>query len=369
MPIPRPDRYHPSMALPVRPTLTVVVVAYAAGTAATRATVEACVRDTSWPHETIVLRNAAPALTADEINRWDLPVTVWDEPANLGYAGAINAALDRADTDLVMLLNDDATPEPDAFGALVAGFHPGEPAGERISAVCASVINAGEPEETKNGTLNLAGRIIPGRFADRHQVLYPSGAAMILRRDLPFRADPDTFLYYEDVFLGLTARLQGYSPVMAPAAKVRHLHHASMHTQEAGELAFLRERNRLLTLWTVFSDATLPKLEAYWRQERELLRVAALLGKETPRAVKQAERWMQEHRTVVLQKRAAVQASRTIEDEALLAYFSYRLLPAQVPGATLFNRRAKRFCEEHGLLTWDLREESGGRYALPEAVP
>lgn len=340
-----------------------MVVAYAAGEVVTRATVAALVADLSYPHETIVLLNASPVLTRERVEAWGLPVRIEEVPENLGYAGAINWGLDHAQADIVGIINDDARAEPGALGAMMAAF--GELPTSRISAVTASIINEGEGEETKNGTLNLAGRIIPARFTDRTQVLYPSGAAMLLRRDLPFCADPDYFLYYEDVLLGLTARLAGYRPVMAPGAKFHHQHHASMHTIEADELQFIRERNRLLTLWTIFEESTLHELEPYWRQERELLRLATLMGKGKYDAVKRADAWMASHQEEVRRKREAIQALRDVEDEALLQYFSYRLLPAHIPGATVFNRRAKQFCESHGILTWDVREESKGKYPLP----
>lgn|GEM_PF-4436384 len=345
------------------PSLSVVVVAYAAGETVTQGTVEALVADTSYPHETVVLLNASPSLSRGQVEAWGLPLRIEEVPENLGYAGAINWGLDHAEADVVGIINDDARAEPGALGAMMAAF--GVLAKSRISAVTASIINEGEEEESKNGTLNLAGRIIPARFADRTQVLYPSGAAMLLRRDLPFRADAEYFLYYEDVLLGLTARLAGYRPVMAPDAKFHHQHHASMHTIDAEELQFIRERNRLLTLWTIFEDATLHELEPYWRQERELLRLAALMGKGKYDAVKRADAWMAAHQDTVRIKREAIQKLRDVEDEALLQYFSYRLLPAHIPGATVFNRRAKQFCESHGILTWDIREESKGKYPLP----
>ena len=352
------------MPLPQEPSLAVVVVVYAAGDAIARS-IAAVRDDLSWLHHTVVLHNGTPHISLAELTALAPGCEVWASERNLGYAGAINYALDHADTDLVGIWNDDAAPRLGALGAMVDAFRPGSTEGERISAVTASIINQGEPEESCNGTLNLAGRIIPARFADRTHVLYPSGAAMLLRGDLPFLADPDYFLYYEDVYLGLTARLRGYRPVMAPEAKVDHLHHASMGSVNADELAFLRERNRLLTLWTIFSDETLPKLEAYWRQEEELLRLTALVGHGKAAAVAKAKAWMKEHEDEVRKKREAIQATRTVDDEALLAHFSYRLLSPSVPGATVFNRRAKRFCEENGLLTWDLREESKGRYPLP----
>lgn len=355
--------YHPCTM--VSPTLTVVMVGYAAGPERTRQTLTAACTESSYPHQTTLLLNASPVLKADVVAGWGLDAAVVTLADNVGYAGAINWALDHCTTDLVAILNDDATVQPGTWRALVEGFGP-LPA-SRISATTAMILNAGETEESANGTLNLAGRIIPGRFADRSQVLYPSGACMVLRRDLPFRADPDYFLYYEDVLLGLAARLAGYRPTLAPAARVLHQHHASMHTIEASELAFLRERNRLMTLWTIFEDATLAKLDGYWRQERELLRLGALVGQGKLAAVERAERWMQEHAGEIAAKREALQATRQVSDDELIQYFSYRLLPSHVPGATLFNRRAKHYCESTGLLTWDLRDESRGRYPLPLA--
>ncbi|HYE77393.1 MAG TPA: glycosyltransferase [bacterium] len=338
------------------PALTCCIVVYAAGDHVATA-LAAMLADQSYPHRTILLHNSSPHVSPDELRQLPGDFEVWETSKNLGYAGAINYCLHHTapTVDLVGIFNDDAAVRPGALGAMVAAFG----ASDRISAVTASIINAGEPEERRNGTLNLAGRIIPDLIPDRRRVLYPSGAAMLLRRDLPFRCDPDYFLYFEDVYLGLVARSQGYYPAMAPEAKVDHLHHASVATMDPGELAFYRERNRLLLLWTIFGDEALRKLEPYWRQERELRRLTALVGKGNPAAIARAEAWMADNKGLVQIKREAIQYRRAVDDDELIRHFSYRLLPAAVPGATVFNRRARNYCRQHGLWTWDLLAEPG----------
>lgn len=59
--------------------------------------------------------------------------------------------------------------------------------------------------------------------------------------------DPDYFLYYEDVDLGLRGQAQGWSTVHVPGAIVEH-RHSDRTTQGTELVEVLQHRNRLLTL-------------------------------------------------------------------------------------------------------------------------
>ncbi|MEO7994117.1 MAG: glycosyltransferase, partial [bacterium] len=105
------------MPLPANPALTVVIVVFAAGEAI-RTTWDAVVADTSYPHQTILLHNGSPHVDPADLRAFP-GATVWETGTNLGYAGAINYALEKCDSDLVGIWNDDAAPRPGAFRAMV----------------------------------------------------------------------------------------------------------------------------------------------------------------------------------------------------------------------------------------------------------
>lgn len=96
------------------------------------------------------------------------------------------------------------------------------------------------------------------------------GAAAALRSHLLMKLggfDERYFLYYEDADLSWRMRLQGFRIVYARAARVRHIHQASVGHESAMH-TFYDSRNRLVTLaknasarvvmreWTLFPVAT-----------------------------------------------------------------------------------------------------------------
>ena len=89
-------------------------------------------------YRTVVVDNASSdgsrALLADRYP-W---VRVIASPANLGFAGGNNLALREVDTPYAVLLNNDAVPEPDWLGTLLATFE--EPGCERLAVVTGKVL-------------------------------------------------------------------------------------------------------------------------------------------------------------------------------------------------------------------------------------
>lgn len=201
---------------------------------------------------------------------------------NLGFAGGNNLVLDTVTSPYVILLNNDAVPEPDFVATLVRAM---DEAPDDVACLTATVLlaqrfrpaPAGEPsavvgpdgayvpDATGPVTLvNSTGNVVRtdgfgmdrGWLADAatHQppadVFGFCGAAAILRasalRDVG-TFDEDFFLYYEDTDLSWRLRLAGYQIRHCAAAVVHHEHAAS--TGEGSELfRFHDGRNRLLML-------------------------------------------------------------------------------------------------------------------------
>jgi hypothetical protein len=243
---------------------------------------------------------------------------------NRGFAAAVNAGIDAADTPYVAFLNNDCEPEPSWLQELVACLdrHP------HAAATTSKLIRANEP-----GVIDGAGDILSSYFRayargrgerdggqyDREvRVFGASGAASLWRRAV-FGSigtfDEDFFAYYEDVDLSFRARLSGYELWYAPRAIARH--HGAGTSRRAGEFAYfysVRNRwamivkdvpGRLLALnlpRLLLSESLTIGRAARERELRHVLRAYVDL-------IRSLRRW--------LRRRRAVQSSCTISTQEL----------------------------------------------------
>jgi N-acetylglucosaminyl-diphospho-decaprenol L-rhamnosyltransferase len=206
---------------------------------------------------TWVIDNASTDSTATLVRDHPVGARLLSAGSNLGFAGGAEIAVREATTPFVVVLNQDARPEPGWLAALLAPLT--APDAHRIAAVTSKVIF------TADGRLNNTGVIVgrdgygrdrgfgqpdDGRFASAEDVFAFSGTAAALRvvaaRDVG-SFDPSFFLYYEDTDLSWRMQLGGWRVHYAPDAVVRHLHAASTDVTSKS-FAFYNERNRLLML-------------------------------------------------------------------------------------------------------------------------
>jgi GT2 family glycosyltransferase len=163
---------------------------------------------------------------------------------NLGYAGALAAALSVVDTQFTAWLNDDAAPEPDWLGALE----------DALDAAPGAAAAGSRLEHGDGSPQSLGVRLTSdGHGADLTETA-PAfgfcGGAALLRTEV-LRAvggvPAGFFCYYEDTDTAWRLRLAGQDVLVVPAARVRHRHGASTGP---GSPPFHRwnERNRLLML-------------------------------------------------------------------------------------------------------------------------
>jgi hypothetical protein len=182
--------------------------------------------------------------------------------ANLGYAGGMNAGIDRAldgGADHVLVLNDDVVVEPGFVVALVAELA----TDARIGAVQPKLLyDDGDPPIVNSVGVELghdgAGRDIgigepdgPTFMATREIELFTGGAVLLRAEFLRAvgRFDERYFLYYEDIDLGLRGRKAGWTFRCVPASVVHHRGSAATSGPAvANRVRFLRERNRLWIL-------------------------------------------------------------------------------------------------------------------------
>ena len=281
----------------------------------------ACLRSvaaSTVPARLLVVDNGTGRLTRAAVDAAAPGAELIVLPENQGFTGGSNAAIRHAlagGADFVLLLNNDATLEPDCLTELLAAAS----SAERVGAVGAKILSASDPTRLwaawgrltyRAALVELVGQGEPDgpRFGERREVEWVSGCAMLLSRpalEAVGLLDERFFAYHEDVDWCTTARAQGFRILFAPAARVRHRGEGSLAPRgRANPVRYLSARNTVLFArkharamdWmrlAVTIGASLP-LEYLRRRQRGeattvvslLLRgyVDGLLGREVPLA-------------------------------------------------------------------------------------
>lgn len=218
--------------------------------------------------EVVVVDNASTDGTAALVRSAYPGVRLVESPRNVGFAGGVVAGCAGFDGAHVLLLNNDATLDPDALGHLLAAME--APGRERVGAVTAKILLDGwyrvaapgeaptasfrrgdvayvpcDPDEPGAVRLvNSTGNVLTawGAGVDRDwlaedgtestdpDVAGFSGGAALLRRaalDDVGGFDPWLFLYYEDTDVAARMRAAGWTVRYEAAAVARHRHAAS----------------------------------------------------------------------------------------------------------------------------------------------
>ncbi|HVY79126.1 MAG TPA: glycosyltransferase family 2 protein [Solirubrobacterales bacterium] len=161
---------------------------------------------------------------------------------NLGFGKALNRAIREVGEGAIVLLNDDATAEPQLIECLLAGAAEAE----LVAAVLLSerdptrIDSAGVViDQTLMAFDYLCGEPIE-RLAQVGPPLGPTGGAALYSREA-FEAaggfDERIFLYYEDVDLALRMRGEGARCALAPAARAVHGYSLTLGAGSAGKHA------------------------------------------------------------------------------------------------------------------------------------
>ena len=115
-------------ATPIVETLATVVIVNWNGAHLLPACLDGLARQTDGRFHTWVVDNASADGSVELLRSRYPHVRVLEAPRNLGFAGGNNFALHEVATPYAVLLNNDATPEPDWFARLLEPFETGNPA-------------------------------------------------------------------------------------------------------------------------------------------------------------------------------------------------------------------------------------------------
>lgn len=230
--------------------------------------------------EIVVVDNGSTDGSLDWVRQYHPGVRIADLGANLGFAEGNNRGAAEARGEILVFLNTDTRVTPGWLRALVAPL-----AGDdRDTAATASKMLDWEgrgldfPVYATLLGMPYASRDArqfrdPEDYDSPHYLLFPSGGAMAIRRDVFLDAggfDADYFMYHEDVDLGWRLWLLGHRVLYVPTAVVHHRSGGSAGSDPA-LLHYLNERNALYTIMKNAGDAWLARLLPlllFWLIER-----------------------------------------------------------------------------------------------------
>jgi GT2 family glycosyltransferase len=264
--------------------------------------------------ELVIVDNASTDETAAVARSLGERVTVIETGENLGFAGGCHVGAGATRSPLLLFLNADCQPHPDCLRRLrdAASAHPDWGAWQAVVLLEDGRVN------TSGGVVHYLGIGWAGDCerpacdlpAHDREIAFPSGAAMVVRREAWVALDGldrEYFMYGEDLDLGLRLWLAGHRVGLVPAARVTH----SYEFDKGASKWFWLERNRWRTVLSVYPPALLALLApALLVAELGLLAVAARQGWLRPKLRAQAAAMAGLPRT--LARRREVQDTRRI---------------------------------------------------------
>lgn len=191
--------------------------------------------------------------------------------SNRGFTGGVAAGVEASDAEMVVLLNNDAVPEPGWLEAMVASLASADD--DVIGASGKIVSYDGTRVDFVGGAMTFDGHAFQRDFrrpvgsvpepARGDELLFACGGNMIVRKK-PYLDlggfDDDYFAYLEDVDFGWRAWLSGWRVVYEPGGLVRHRSSATSDRLGNFERGVLFERNALQTAIKNYDDDMLREL-------------------------------------------------------------------------------------------------------------
>lgn len=231
------------------PRVLVGILAYEAPED-TIATAESLRASTYQNFDLLVVDNASPSGSSQEIANRCPWLAIERNPSNTGYAGGMNSILRRAldrGYDYALLCNNDLSVAPDALDRLV----------ETAESVNQPAIVGGLSASYLTGAMQVAGaaafNLTLARIRWRREmppgpvmpVPFVQGALMLFRVsafEAGLALDESLFMYYEEADLGMRLRQLGLRAVIDARVMIRH---RGEDRHLISRNAYLQQRNRV----------------------------------------------------------------------------------------------------------------------------
>ncbi len=255
----------------------------------------------------------------------------------LGFSVACNRGVEAACGELIFLLNNDATVEPDTIKKLVEAIQ-----SDRQIAACQPKIlslirpgyfdysSAAGGEMDRFGYPFARGRIFEtvekdeGQYDDERDIFWGSGAALMIRRELYLTAgglEESFFAHMEEIDLLWRLQLMGYRIRVVPRAIAKHSGAVTIKSDSVAKM-FWNHRNSLATLFRNYSWRSLAKNLLIRFIFDYLTIIASLFRLDFKRlwAVLHAECWFCVSLPYLIQSRIKIQKLRKVSDDRIPIY-------------------------------------------------
>jgi GT2 family glycosyltransferase len=204
----------------------------------------------------ILVDNGSKDNSVDFVQKNYPLTTIISFPENKGFAAAVNAGIQKASSEFIVLLNSDTYPRPAWLANLIRAL---EKSPSSMGGVASKMLKMENPDIIENagdmlswqGAATKRGHGFPSaNYHEMSEVLSVCAGAALYRKSFLTQTqgfDEHFFAYLEDVDLGLRGRHLGYKYLLAHDAEVLHQGHGSKLPQS--HYVKLMTRNRLLLLF------------------------------------------------------------------------------------------------------------------------
>ena len=180
--------------------------------------------------EVIVVDNGSTDGSLEYLNAYPGVRTIAMDK-NYGFCGAVNAGIKAADSEYVILLNNDTEVEPDFARELLNAIK----SDEKIFSCSSKMVqfqdrtrmdDAGDYYCALGWAFGRGKNGLVENYEDSVEIFASCAGAAIYRKEMLESLgyfDENHFAYLEDIDLGYRARIQGYKNVYAPKAVVYHV--------------------------------------------------------------------------------------------------------------------------------------------------
>lgn len=214
--------------------------------------------------DVILVDNGSTDGSVKFIRRFFPKVRVIENRKNLGFAKAVNIAIQKSKSSYVVLLNNDTKVERDWLSRLVASAK----SHKSCSSIASKILNFKKRSilESAGDKINIVGQANPIGKGDKSTsyqrgkyVLGATGAASLFKREAIEKVglfDEDFFFYFEDVDWALRSQLYGFKTFYEPRAIAYHMGGETAKRFERF-MEYLRYRNTMLLIiknfpWQLF---------------------------------------------------------------------------------------------------------------------
>lgn len=308
-----------------RPRVSAVVLAYRPEPWLERS-VRALLASTDVDVEVVLVDNGGTEGTVDRL-RGTPGVTVVGEGTNRGFSGGCNLGASAATGDYLALVNGDLVVDPDALARMVAV------AARPEVGLAAGSVRLGDDRDVLNSSgneIHFLGFSWVGAFGEPaathaldRDVAGAMGALVTMRREVWDALGgfaEQYFAFHEDAELSWRAWQRGWRVHYVPDAVGVHRYEFDREPTKM----YLAERNRLMFVLTCWDRRTLALLAPVFAAMEAAVALAAWRGGWLADKVK-GWRWLWAQRAWLRERRATVQAARTVGDRRLAPLLATRM--------------------------------------------